>query len=357
MVSACSSILSASFAVSASYAVGEKGDAVDDLINGAAAFLNTRVFDTDVKTIAIKVLIFVTVFLVAYVLQRIASRLTRKALKNMEDIPSATLIVGIVRAVIWVIAFLCVLDPVFGINPTGLVAGLGVGSLILSLGMKDSISNVFSGIILMATRTLVPGDYITIAGITGTVVDVTMRHTVVVDRDNEHVVIPNSLLDTSSLTKIPVDVESMGVIPFTMAPGNDPNKVAADLVQTVTQAGAAYLRTDLPPSVLYSTFTPFGLEGEVDFYVKPNIPLENVADVLARSLAGKAYFAFVARDSSPAEIAAAQTVEKRITDAAVPPPAPSEFVEPPRTPGGASDVTSNMGPAGASDATPAIPAK
>ncbi len=330
---------------------------MDDFFSNAATLLNTKVFDTDVKTIAIKILILAIVFIIAYVLQRIAARITRKALKNMDDVPSATLIVGIVRAVIWVIALLCVLDPVFGINPTGLVAGLGVGSLIISLGMKDSISNVFSGIILMATRTLVPGDYITIAGITGTVVDVTMRHTIVVDRDNEHVVIPNSILDTSSLTKIPVDVESMGVIPFTMAPGNDPDSVAADLVQTVAKAGEKYLRTDLPPSVLYSTFTPFGLEGEVDFYAKPDIPLENVADVLARALSGKEYFAFVSNDPAATRAVAAQDVARQALKATVPSPVSSELVAPVEAPHGASAVASQMGPAGASDATPAVPSK
>lgn len=319
------------------------------------ALMNTKVFDTDIKTIAIKLAIFISAFVVAYILQRVAARLTRKALKNMEDLPSATLIVGIVRAAIWAVALLCILEPVFGINPTGLVAGLGIGSLILSLGMKDSISNVVCGIVLMATRTLVPGDYITIDGITGTVVDVTMRNTIVCDRDNEHVVIPNSLLDTSALTKIPVDVESMGAIPFTMAPGCDPDTVAKDLIATVTAAGAKYLRTDLPPTVLYSTFTPFGLQGEVDFFVKPDIPLENVADVLARALAHKDYFAFVDIHGPAAQTLAAHMVARQAVDATVPKPNASELVDPAKAPTGASSTKVSMGPVAASTATPVIP--
>ena len=324
---------------------------MDDFVT----LMNTKVFDTDVKALVVKAAILVSVFVVAYILQRFAARLTRKALKNMEDLPSATLIVGIVRAAIWAIAVLCVLEPVFGINPTGLVAGLGIGSLIISLGMKDSISNVVCGIVLMATRTLVPGDYITIDGITGTVEDVTMRNTIVRDRDNEHVVIPNSLLDTSALTKIPVDVESMGAIPFTMAPGNDPDAVAADLVQTVQVAGAKYLRTDLPPTVLFSTFTPFGLQGEVDFFVQPDIPLENVADVLARALAGKTYFAFVDARCTEAQVLAAQMVAHQAVNATVPKPSSSELVAPAKAPTGSSSVDVSMGPAGASSATPVIP--
>ena len=326
-----------------------------DFLNDFSTLMNTKVFDTDIKTIAIKIAIFVGVFVAAYILQNIAARITRKALKNMEDLPSATIIVGIVRVVIWAIALLCVLDPVFGINPTGLVAGLGVGSLIISLGMKDSISNVFCGIVLMATRTIVPGDYITIDGITGTVVDVTMRNTIVKDRDNEHVVIPNSLLDTSALTKIPVYVESMGAIPFTMMPGNDPNQVASDIVATVSDAGKEYLRTDLPPTVLFSTFTPFGLQGEVDFFAKPNIPLENVADVLARALVNKEYFAFVDACPTPGQAVAAQMVAAQAVKATVPEPAASQLVEPPKTPNGTASVSAAMGPVGASSATPVIP--
>ncbi len=279
---------------------------MQDFIGDFTSLMNTKVFDTDVKTIAIKVLIFVVVFAAAFVIQKIVARIVRKALKNMDDVPSATLIVGISRAVVWAVALLCVLEPVFGINPSGLVAGLGVGSLILSLGMKDSISNVVCGIVLMATRTIVPGDLISIDGITGTVVDVTMRNTVVMDRDEQHVVIPNSLLDTTALTKIPIDVESGGFIEFTMAPGNDPDAVAQDMVDTINAIGAKYLRTDLTPEVLYATFTPFGLSGKLYFFVKPDIPLENVADVFARALAKKPYFAFVDSSAGPAELAAAQ---------------------------------------------------
>ena len=332
---------------------------MEDFANNFSTLMGTKVFDPDVKTIAVKVLIFIGVFAIAYVLQRVAAKITRKALKNMEDLPSATIIVGIVRALIWVIALLCILEPVFGINPTGLVAGLGVGSLVLSLGLKDSVANVFSGIILMATKTLVPGDYITIDGITGTVVDVTMRHTIVEDRDNEHVVIPNSLLDTSALTKIPVDVESMGAIPFTMAPGNDPDAVADDLVATVEKAGLQYLRSDLKTTVLYSTFTPFGLQGEIDFFAKPGIPLENVADVLSRAVAGKRYFSFVGPEVTAGQAAAARLTARQAVGATVPAPVPSVLQKPMMAPKGAPGASAGpepaMGPVGASDATPVVP--
>ena len=88
---------------------------MEDFANNFSTLMGTKVFDTDVKTIAVKVLIFIGVFAIAYVLQRVAAKITRKALKNMEDLPSATIIVGIVRALIWVIALLCILEPVFGI--------------------------------------------------------------------------------------------------------------------------------------------------------------------------------------------------------------------------------------------------
>ena len=110
------------------------------------------------------------------------SRASSKLLARAQALPQASIITNILRVVVWVLALLSVLDPVFGVTPTAFLAGLGVGSIVISFGLKDTISNIIAGLGLMVSKVVTPGDYVTIAGITGTVKDVTWRHTIVINR-------------------------------------------------------------------------------------------------------------------------------------------------------------------------------
>ena len=103
----------------------------------------------------------VVAVVIALVVQRVVVRLMHKAL-DASNLPSASIFINIVRALIWALALLGVLQPVFGVDPAGFVAALGVVSLAVSLGMQDTISNIVSGISLMVSKSVQPGDFVTV---------------------------------------------------------------------------------------------------------------------------------------------------------------------------------------------------
>ena len=103
---------------------------------------------------------------IAALIERVVVRLMHRLL-DASELPSASLFINIARALIWVLALLGVLKPVFGVDPAGFVAALGVVSLAVSLGMQDTISNIIGGISLMVSKAVQPGDYITVGGVTG----------------------------------------------------------------------------------------------------------------------------------------------------------------------------------------------
>lgn len=242
------------------------------------------------ETILIKAIYLVVVAVIAYVVQRLLTKLMHRLIQNFDSLPSASILVNCVRAVVWSIALICVLEPVFGIQPTAFVTALGVTSVAISLGLKDTISNVFGGFTLMAGRIVQPGDYVTVAGVTGTVVDVTMRHTVVENRLDERIIIPNSVLNTTSIQRLPASSESQGTLEFTMGLGHDPDAVAADLLQTVKAAAGDRLRPDMEPKVMFDSITPYGAKGQIFFYVAEGIPFAGVRNSIVRAMAGKDYF-------------------------------------------------------------------
>ena len=248
------------------------------------------IFGMDLEIASIKAAYLCAVVIIAFVVQHLLVKLCHRVLRSIEGLPSATIITNCVRILVWVVALLCVLEPVFGIDPAGFVAALGVASIVISLGLKDTISNIFGGIMLMVGRVIQPGDYVTIGGTTGTVVDITMRHTIVENRLEEHVIIPNSILNTTSIQRLPVSSESRGTFEFTMDAGFDPDVVAADIIATVSKAAGDLLHPHMPTSVMFDGVTPYGVKGQVFFYAREGVTFAAVRNAMVRSIARKEYF-------------------------------------------------------------------
>lgn len=91
----------------------------------------------------------------------------------------------------------------FGINPNALVTALGVGGVALSLGLQDTLSNLIGGIQMTLMGVVRPGDNIEISSETGVVTDVGLRHTTIITKLGETVIVPNSVISKTSLVQLP----------------------------------------------------------------------------------------------------------------------------------------------------------
>jgi len=80
------------------------------------------------------------------------------------------------------------------IDITGVVAGLGVGALVIGFGLKDIIENWVSGVLIMSGKTYAIGDVIRVGDLTGTVTDIALRTTKLKTYDRNEIIIPNSVL-------------------------------------------------------------------------------------------------------------------------------------------------------------------
>jgi len=84
----------------------------------------------------------------------------------------------------------------FGIDVLALSAALGLSGFALALAAKDTITNVISGFVLMVSQPFKVGDRIDVAslGSWGDVVEIGIRSTNVLMRDNRLVIVPNSAI-------------------------------------------------------------------------------------------------------------------------------------------------------------------
>jgi small-conductance mechanosensitive channel len=82
----------------------------------------------------------------------------------------------------------------FGVSITALMATLGLTGFAISLALKDTISNLISGLVIMVDRPFNLGERIYISDIDAwaDVIEIGIRTTKVVTRDNRLVILPNS---------------------------------------------------------------------------------------------------------------------------------------------------------------------
>ncbi|HSX65093.1 MAG TPA: mechanosensitive ion channel domain-containing protein [Pseudoxanthomonas sp.] len=101
-------------------------------------------------------------------------------------------------AVVVVIAALGTL----GVQTASLLAVIGAAGLAIGLALKDSLSNIASGVILVSLRPFRAGDVVTVAGQTGTVESVRIFQTVLNGPDKQTFTIPNNLITSSPIVNL-----------------------------------------------------------------------------------------------------------------------------------------------------------
>lgn len=87
-----------------------------------------------------------------------------------------------------------VLSIVWNADLGGLVAALGIGSIVIGLALQDTLGNVFSGITLLFESPFNLGDWLEINGIKGKVIEINWRSVHLLTRELELLVIPNGIL-------------------------------------------------------------------------------------------------------------------------------------------------------------------
>lgn len=110
------------------------------------------------------------------------------------------------KIIVYIIAGFIIIKEL-GYDLSGLVAGLGISSVVIALAAQDFAKNILGGFTILTDKPFNIGDFITIDVFSGTVEDITLRSTRIRDAQNQIVVIPNSeivsgyLVNSSKLEK------------------------------------------------------------------------------------------------------------------------------------------------------------
>lgn len=137
----------------------------------------------------------------ATLISRIAKRLIINPKKEEHKIDLSILKVfyTAVRTVIWLIAAMVILDH-FGVNTASIITILGAAGLTIGLAMKDSLSNIASGVMLLVLRPYKTGDFVACGTTSGTVKEMGLFSTILETIDGIFVSVPNNVIFGSPIT-------------------------------------------------------------------------------------------------------------------------------------------------------------
>lgn len=132
----------------------------------------------------------------AYFVSVKVKKILQKALKDeiLSSFLSKVIFVGMI--VLVVVAVL----GTMGVQTTSIIAALGAAGLAIALALKDSLSNLASGIMLVVFRPFIKNDTIEIGSSIGVVEDISLFHTYMKTPDGKLVVIPNTNVANSQIT-------------------------------------------------------------------------------------------------------------------------------------------------------------
>ncbi len=116
-----------------------------------------------------------------------------------ERIP--TIFVEIARLVLVVVGLAVLFQWVWNADVGGLIAALGVTSIVIGLALQNAVGGVISGLLLLFEQPFRIGDWLDIGGLQGRVIEVNWR-AVHIDTGSGIQIVPNSTLSSASFTNL-----------------------------------------------------------------------------------------------------------------------------------------------------------
>ena len=144
--------------------------------------------------------VFVAFFIAAAVARKVLRRVGARVEAGKR--PLVMLAGETLRYVLIVIGLISGLGTM-GIDVTALVAGLGLTGFALGFALRDAVSNLIAGLLILLYQPFGPGDKIKVGGNSGTVIDINFRYTILKADDGTIVHVPNGTMFSNPVTVAP----------------------------------------------------------------------------------------------------------------------------------------------------------
>lgn len=232
-----------------------------------------------------RILIAAVVVLVVAVLCHLAIKAIQRLLAlESVSLSQTSIVVNIVRIVVWGVAICFIADVCFDVNMTAVIAALGVGGIAISLGFQNTLSNLFGGVQVTLTHVIKPGDNIQVGTNQGVVEDINWSYTTIHNLNNETVIIPNSVMANNAVKHLP-PVDHVTVPIVVMKDLSDLDSLADQIEKTAAEATRTITTIAKDPVVSFNKVTNYGLYGTISLMIGDGSKASAVSDAITRAVA------------------------------------------------------------------------
>lgn len=152
-------------------------------LNDSLTFLTTKGVDI-AKAITVVLLGY---FFIQIIMSIIKNAITKSSRKDKTMI---NFLLGIIRFVLIVVLIIAVLR-MSGVSTDNVITFASVISLGISLALQDVLTNLANGFMVVATKPFVEGEFISVDGVDGTVISISMFHTRLKTPNGQMIVVSN----------------------------------------------------------------------------------------------------------------------------------------------------------------------
>ena len=214
--------------------------------------------------------------IVALWLTNIASNFVESRITRSTDLtPSIqVLLIKVIRLALMVFAVAVVLSAA-GINLSALAIFSGAAGVGIGFGLQKIVANFISGIILLADKSVKPGDLITIGDSTGRINEMKTRYISVAAGDGREFLIPNEDLVTQKVVNWTyTDKNTLVKVNFGTNYEADP-RLVCKLALDIAAAAPRAIKSK-PPNCILVEFAEAGMKFSLTFWIADPDGLDNV---------------------------------------------------------------------------------
>jgi small-conductance mechanosensitive channel len=207
--------------------------------------------------------------------------LDRRVRSSADLTPSIQVLIGkLIRLLLITFAILIALSTV-GIDFSALAFFSGAVGVGLGFGLQKIVSNLVSGIILLADKSIKPGDVITVGDNFGWVDSMGARYTSIVTRDGREFLIPNEDFVTQRVINWSYSNDEVRLdVRFGVSYASDPHKVCALAIEAAKSVERVLVSPE--PTCHLKAFGESSLNFMLRFWIRD--PIDGISNVSGKVL-------------------------------------------------------------------------
>ncbi|MBE0459903.1 mechanosensitive ion channel [Pseudoalteromonas sp. KG3] len=145
-----------------------------------------------IMTLGYNLILALAIVIASVLIARSVKRAIQNSKSPLKKIDKTLLPIlsSVAGYLVYIIAGLFILD-IFGVNTASLIALMGAAGLAIGLALKNTLSNIAAGIMLLILRPFKVGDFVDASGTVGSVSEINLFTTIFKTNDGLYIASPN----------------------------------------------------------------------------------------------------------------------------------------------------------------------